>query len=420
MDKFVITGGRPLKGKIRADGSKNAVLPIIFASLLIDKGETVIRNVPPLRDIYTTIAVLEHIGAKVRYDAANEVITVDASELTNNSAPYDLMRQMRASFLVLGPILARLGRAEVSLPGGCSLGARPVDFHIKAFSALGATVTEKGGYVVAEASPLQGGPIYFDRPSHTGTENVLFGAVFASNRTTIANAACDPEVVDVVQFLNKAGARISGEGTPNIIVEPVKKLKNIEYTVSGDRLVGGTYLIGSAMTGGDVQVTGVDPVSLLLVLHKLTEMGCEIESGQGYIRCIGPKQLRPVQITTFPFPGFPTDLQACIMAAAATSSGTSRIRETVFVDRFSHTMELARLGADISVAGGEAIVHGGTELHGAQVMASDIRAGAGVVLACLAATGKSEVMRVYHVDRGYDSLELKLSSLGADIERKSG
>jgi len=419
MDKFIINGPCTLKGRVEADGSKNAALPIIAGALLIDKGETVIKNVPPLRDIYTLKKMLEYVGAKVTYDDKAHVFTVNAEVIDKNTAPYELMRQMRGSFLVLGPLLARMGEAKISLPGGCSLGPRPVDFHIKAFAKLGAKVREKAGYVIAKGKPLQGGNVYFDRPSHTGTENLLFGAVMAANKTVITNAACDPEVVDVANFLNAAGAKITGAGTPIIEIEPVKRLKAVEHKVSGDRLVAGTYMIGAALTGGKVEVSGVPPSDLTMVTHKLLEMGCKVEEKRKTITVKGPRRLKAVDMTTFPFPGFPTDLQAALMAAACVAEGTSHIKETVFVDRFSHSMELRRLGAEITASPGEAIITGVEKLHGASVMAPDIRAGAGLILACLAAEGKSEVLRVYHVDRAYDKLEEKLRSLGADITREN-
>jgi UDP-N-acetylglucosamine 1-carboxyvinyltransferase len=417
MDRFAIEGGRAIKGDIEVDGSKNAALPIIIGTLLISKGETTIRNAPPLQDIRTVIKVLEHIGAGISYDESARTLTVNAEQLSSSEAPYELMRRMRASFLVLGPLLARTGQARVSLPGGCVLGARPVDFHIKAFKNMGATVREDAGYVIAEGAPLKGGSIYFDRPSHTGTENVLFGAVLAEGPTTISNAACDPEIIDVAAFLNAAGARIKGAGTPNIEVEPVKSLNAVEYSVQGDRLVAGTFMIAAAITGGKVTVTGCRPDFLTVVCHKLTEMGCRIDITTDGLTVTGPERLDPVLVTTFPYPGFPTDLQACIMAAACVADGTSHIRETVFSDRFSHTMEMRRLGASITVTGDEAIIFGTDQLHGAEIMASDIRAGAGIVLAALAAPGHSEVLRVYHIDRGYHRLEEKLSALGADVKR---
>jgi UDP-N-acetylglucosamine 1-carboxyvinyltransferase len=417
MDKFVINGPTVLQGKVEVDGSKNATLPILAAALLIAKGETVIKNVPPLMDIYTLADMLRYIGAKVSYDAKARTVTVNAEKLTENTAPYELMRKMRGSFLVLGPLLARMGEARVSLPGGCVLGARPVDYHIKGFANLGARVTEEAGYVIARGKPLEGGAIYFDKPSHTGTENLLFGAVTARHKTTMTNAACDPEVVDTANFLNAAGAKISGAGTPNIVVEPVRQLNAIEYTVSGDRLVAGTYAVAAAITAGDLEISGVPAEHLTVLFHKLMEMGCTVETERSSFRVKGPRRLTATNVTCFPHPGFPTDLQACISAACSIASGTSHIRDTVFVDRFAHAMELRRLGADINASGGEAVINGVETLHGTGVMAPDIRAGAGLVLACLAAQGQSELLRVYHLDRAYYRWEEQLSPLGADIKR---
>jgi UDP-N-acetylglucosamine 1-carboxyvinyltransferase len=417
MDKFIIHGPTVLKGKVEVEGSKNAALPILAAALLIEKGETVIRNVPPLMDIFTMSETLRYIGAKVNYDPEARTVMVNAENLTENTAPYELMRKMRGSFLVLGPLLARMGEARVSLPGGCVLGARPVDYHIKGFAALGATISEEGGYVIARGKPLEGGSIYFDKPSHTGTENLLSGAVMAAHETVMTNAACDPEVVDVARFLTAAGAKIHGAGTPNIVVEPVKKLKAVEYSVSGDRLVAGTYAIGAAITGGQLEIAGVPPDQLTVVLHKLVEMGCIVEKSKTSFVVQGPKRLAATNVTTFPYPGFPTDLQACLSAACAVAAGTSHIRDTVFVDRFAHAMELRRLGADINASGGEAVINGVDRLQGAGVMAPDIRAGAGIALACLSAHGQSELLRVYHLDRAYYRFEEQLSRLGADIKR---
>jgi len=419
MDKFVITGGKTLNGKILTDGSKNAALPIIAATILFKKGVSVLDNIPPLRDIFTIKRVLEYIGAKIDYDPVKARMSVDCTNINNNVAPYDLMRQMRASFLVLGPLLGRLGEARVSLPGGCTLGARPIDYHILGFRALGAGISEEGGYVIAKSKRLQGATIHFDRPSHTGTENVMFGAVVAKGTTRIINAACDPEVVDVANFLNKAGAKIHGAGTASIVIEGVNSLNPVDYKVSGDRLVAGTYMCGAAITGGNLEIAGINPTHLTMVSRKLYEMGCKIEEKRSSLKIKGPEKLSPVKVVTFPFPGFPTDLQPCIVALSAVASGTSSIKETVFEDRFGHTMELRRLGANINVTLNEAMVNGVKELKGASVMASDIRAGAGLTLACLAASGNSELLRVYHVDRGYNRLEEKLSSIGADIKRIS-
>lgn len=417
MDRFVINGRKKLHGTVKTDGSKNAGLPIIASAILITRGEVELENIPPLRDIYTIKKVMEHLGARVEYDPKSMKMSIDASGINENTAPYELMRQMRASFLVLGPLLGRLGEARVSLPGGCSLGARPVDYHINGFKSLGAQVTEDAGYIIARAKPLKGATIHFDRPSHTGTENIIFGAVLAKGTTRIVNAACDPEVVDVANFLNLAGAKIKGAGTSTVIVEGVKSLKAVKYKVSGDRLVAGTYLCAGAITGGAVETTGINPSHLTMLSRKLYEMGCSVTEGKSSIKVVAPKRLKPVKVVTFPFPGFPTDLQACIMALATVAEGTSSIKETVFEDRFGHTMELRRLGADVTVTSDEAIVKGVELLKGASVMASDIRAGAGLVLACLASEGASEVLRVYHVDRGYSRMEEKLSSLGADIKR---
>lgn len=419
MDKFVINGGKRLSGTVRVEGSKNAALPIIVASMLIDSGQTVLKNIPPLRDIKTISQVLEYLGAKVDYDESAMEMRIEAHTISEDTAPYDLMRKMRASFLVLGPLLARLGQARVSLPGGCNIGARPVDYHIAGFAELGAAISVESGYVVAKAKPLKGATIHFDRPSHTGTENLIFGAVLAEGTTRIINAACDPEVVDVANFLNSAGAKIIGAGTSSIQIEGVKRLKSVSYEVSGDRLVAGTFLSAAAITGGKIVVEGANPSHLTMVSRKLYEMGCKIEEKDGSIGISGPKKLNPVKVVTYPYPGFPTDLQPCFMALATVANGTSHIRETIYEDRLRHTMELQRLGADISVTSDEATVNGIERLKGAGVMASDIRAGAGLVVACLAAAGTSDLLRVYHIDRAYYRMEEKLSSLGADIKRES-
>jgi UDP-N-acetylglucosamine 1-carboxyvinyltransferase len=419
MDRFIVKGSRPLSGVVKADGSKNAALPLMAATLLFKEGQTVIDNIPPLRDINTMRKMLEHLGAVIEYDPQAMTMIIDCSNIKTNVAPYDLVRQMRASFLVLGPLLVRLGEARVSLPGGCTLGARPVDYHILGFKSLGAEVRIDSGYVIAAAKELKGTTIYFDRPSHTGTENIIFGAVLAKGTTRIINAACDPEVVDVADFLKSAGAKIDGAGTSTITIEGVPTLRPARFRVSGDRLVAGTYLCGAAITGGTVEVTGINPQHLTMVSRKLSEMGCRIEEGGGNIKIKAPKRLSPIKVITFPFPGFPTDLQPCIMALAAVASGTSSIKETVFEDRLGHTMELRRLGADVVVTSNEVIVKGVEKLKGASVMASDIRAGAGLTLACLAAAGTSEILRVYHIDRGYYKLEQRFSELGADIKRES-
>jgi UDP-N-acetylglucosamine 1-carboxyvinyltransferase len=417
MDKFVIKGGERLSGTIRADGSKNAALPILAGTILFKKGVVTLRNIPPLKDILTMKKVLEFIGGKVEYDETKMEMQVDCTNIKDNTAPYELMRQMRASFLVLGPLLGRLGEARVSLPGGCSLGARPVDYHINGFRSMGAEIAEDSGYTIAKAKRLKGATIHFDRPSHTGTENILFGAVLAEGTTKIVNAACDPEVVDVANFLNAAGARINEAGTSTIIIEGVEELNPVDYKVTGDRLVAGTYLCGAAITGGEIEVTGVNPQHLTMVSRKLYEMGCSVTEKTDAIALKAAKKLKPVKLVTFPFPGFPTDLLPCFVALATVADGTSKIKETIFEERFSHTMELRRLGADLTVTSNEALINGVKHLKGAAVMASDIRAGAGLALACLVAKGESELLRVYHIDRGYHRLEEKLFSIGAEIKR---
>jgi UDP-N-acetylglucosamine 1-carboxyvinyltransferase len=419
MDSFTINGGKPLSGKIKTDGSKNAALPILAATLLIESGVTTIKNVPALRDINVMVRLLQSFGAQVEFDSKAGIITVDASQLTGHVAAYELVSQMRGAFVVLGPLLARLGEAKVSLPGGCSLGARPVDYHIRGLKSMGAEVSEKEGYVIAKLAVGADSVVCFDKQSHTGTENIIFAATLGSGKTTIINAACDPEVVDVAEFLNSAGARISGAGTGQIEVEAVNALKPTTYEVPGDRLVAGTYLIAAAATGGEVTVTGVAPNSLTMVLEKLAEMGCEVTSRRTSVSVKANSRLMPCLAVTYPFPGFPTDLQACLMAAMTVADGVSRLRETIFEDRFGHAMEMRRLGADITISSDEAIVRGVAKLSGAPVMAGDIRAGAGLVIACLAARKQSVVNRVYHIDRGYDRLEEKLSELGAEISRTS-
>ncbi len=419
MDKFIVNGGKKISGKIKVEGSKNASLPIIASTILFKEGVNTIENIPPLRDTSTIKKVIEHIGGTVEYDSSQAVMKIDCSNISDNIAPYELMRQMRASFLVLGPLLGRLGEAKVSLPGGCSLGARPVDYHVKGFRAMGADISEDSGYIIAKAKRLKGATIHFDRPSHTGTENIIFGAVLAEGTTIIVNAACDPEVVEVANFLNAAGAKIQGAGTSKITIDGVTTLKPVNYKVSGDRLVAGTHMCAAAITGGELEISGFYPAQLTMVSRKLYEMGCQITELDEGIKINAPKRLNPVKVVTFPFPGFPTDLQPSITALATVASGTSSIKETVFEDRFNYTMELRRLGADVTVTAGEAIVKGVDRLKGASVMASDIRAGAGLTLACLAAKGESEILRVYHIDRGYDKLEERYSQLGADIKRVS-
>ncbi len=417
MDKFIITGGKKLSGSVRIDGSKNAVLPIMTAALLIEKGTTTIKGVPDLADVHTAVDVLTHLGAVCDYDPQARQLSINAENLNRYEVPYDLMRKMRASFLVLGALIGRFGKAKISLPGGCSLGPRPVDLHLKGLRMLGVRFTEEGGYILADAPKLAGSTVYFDRPTHTGTENLISAAAVAPGKTVLINAAADPEVVDVAAFLNAAGAKISGAGTPHIAVTGTKKLKAVEYAVLPDRLEAGTFMMAAAITGGYVELTHVRPEDLDVVIMKLREMGATIETAKNKITVHGPSRLRATDITTFPYPGFPTDVQAGMLALLTVAEGTSRVVETVFPQRFAHTMELSRMGAEIRVTGAEATITGVRQLKAASVMASDIRAGAGLVVAALAAQGTSEVLRVYHIDRGYHNIERKLERLGADIQR---
>jgi UDP-N-acetylglucosamine 1-carboxyvinyltransferase len=418
MDKYVIEGGRPLNGSLSAMRSKNATLPILAGSLLVRTGKTTIQDVPELRDIGIMLKVLEHLGAVIERDRERRTVSIDASNLTGFEAPYDLVRQMRASFLVLGALIGRLQQARVSLPGGCSLGQRPVDLHLKGFNRLGIDIVEDSGYVVARGK-MKGGTVYFDRPSHTGTENLMLGAAISSGSTRIINAACDPEVVDLGNFLNEMGGKISGAGSSTVEIEGVDELQGMTYRPMPDRLEVGTLLCMAAASGGSLEIRDCAPDDLEVVLAKLHEMGCEIEAGRESIKLSANNKLKATDFHTYPYPGFPTDLQACFVALACVSEGTSRIRETIFDDRFSHCMELLRLGARITITGDVATVDGVPALSGTTVMASDIRAGAGLVTACLAANGTSEVRRIYHIERGYEFLPEKLQSVGASIRKVS-
>jgi UDP-N-acetylglucosamine 1-carboxyvinyltransferase len=417
MDKFVVKGGRKLSGKVKISGSKNAALPIIVASLLGEKGKTVLTNIPALMDIDTIMGVITSLGAKVEYDASSGRAVIDASTIKSHTAPYDLVRKMRASFLVMGPLLGRIGKARVSLPGGCVLGPRPVDQHLLGFVRLGARITEAKGYISASAKFLKGSEIFFDRPSHTGTENIMMAAVLARGKTTIINAAADPEVADLAELLGKMGARIEGAGTPRIEITGVSKLHGAEHSIMSDRLEAGTFLLALAACGGEIEIERTNPSDNEILISKLREAGVEIRIGRKSIMAVSSGRPAPLRITTYPFPGFPTDLQAAVMAVASVGKGTSYIRETVFTERFTHVMEMQRLGADITISGDEAVINGVSRLNGTSVMASDIRAGAGLIIATLAARGDSEILRVYHIDRGYQNIETKLQGLGGNIMR---
>lgn len=414
MEQLKIRGGKPLHGEVAISGAKNAVLPILAATLLV-AGETIIDNVPRLRDVHTFIKVLNAMGAKAAFTGDNQV-TVDASHITNPEAPYELVKTMRASILVLGPLLARFGQGRVSLPGGCAIGARPVDQHIKGMQALGAHIDIHEGYIEASGK-LRGSRFLMDVVTVTGTENLLMAAALAEGTTILGNAACEPEVSDLAYCLNAMGAKISGIGTTTLTIEGVRALKPARYATLPDRIETGTHLIAAAITGGDITTRHTRPDLLEAVLEKLEAAGAEITRGDDHIRLVQRGRPRAVSIRTAPFPAFPTDMQAQFMALNTIAQGTATIIETIFENRFMHVPELARMGADITIEGHTATVHGVEKLSGAPVMATDLRASACLVLAALAAEGESTIDRIYHLDRGYDAIEKKLSALGADICR---
>ena len=415
MDAFLIRGGRHLKGRVKVRGAKNAVLPIMAASMLAD-GPCVVGNVPVLRDITTMSSVLRQMGVKV-HDVGTGTLTIDAGGLSDHIAPYELVRTMRASVLVMGPLLARLGKAKVALPGGCAIGLRPVDIHLKGIEALGAKIKMGRGYVQVSGRRLSGAEIFLDYPSVGATENLLMAAVLARGKTVIANAAREPEVQDLTRFLRAMGANIEGEGSSRITIEGVKSLGSAEHQVIPDRIEAGTYLVAGVITKGKVTVDGVVEEHLEPAISKLREAGAEIEANGPSLTISAPDGLRPLDIRTSPYPGFPTDMQAQFMALMAVTPGRSSITETVFENRFMQVAELNRMGAEIRIEHNTAIVNGVKRLSGAEVMASDLRASAALVLAGLVARGETKVSRIYHIDRGYDQIERRLKALGADIER---
>jgi UDP-N-acetylglucosamine 1-carboxyvinyltransferase len=414
LEKIVIHGGRRLKGEVRISGAKNAALPLLFATLLAP-GTHRVGNVPHLRDIDTVEKLLTILGAGVVRE--NGTFAVDASEIRSIEAPYDLVRTMRASVLVLGPLLARLGQARVSLPGGCAIGARPINLHLKGLEAMGARVVLDHGYVEAKAKRLRGARIYFDVPTVGGTENLMMAATLAKGTTVLENAAREPEIVDLAAALTGMGARIEGAGSDTITIEGVDELQPLDYRVMPDRIEAGTFMIAAAITRGDVRLTEAVPAHLEALISKLREAGVEITEEEGKIRVRGPRKLSSVNIKTHPHPGFPTDMQAQFMALMMFGSGTSVITESVFENRFMHVCELQRMGADIAIEGHTATVKGVKSLVGAPVMATDLRASASLILAGLAAENTTEVSRIYHLDRGYERIEAKLQGLGADIKR---
>lgn len=416
MEKLKVTGGCRLKGEVKASGAKNAALPILAASLLT-ADDLVLHNVPHLSDIRTMGKLLSGLGMTVERPSDTETVRLNAKSLTTLTAPYELVKTMRASIVTLGPMLARFGEARVSLPGGCAIGARPVDQHIKGLQTLGAEVVIDHGYVVAKAKRLKGAHIVTDMVTVTGTENLLMAATLAEGTTVIENAAREPEVVDLANCLIAMGAKIRGAGTPVIEVEGVSELHGATHSVLPDRIETGSFLVAALMTRGDVTVTHAAPHTLDIVLEKLREAGATVQTGDDWIRVSIDKRPQAVSVRTVPHPGFPTDMQAQFMALDTIAEGTGRITETIFENRFMHVPELQRLGANITVDGHTAVVTGVEALSGANVMATDLRASASLVIAGLVAKGETIVDRIYHLDRGYDHMEVKLAALGARIER---
>jgi UDP-N-acetylglucosamine 1-carboxyvinyltransferase len=417
MDKIVIEGGHSLKGEVKISGAKNAALPILVTSLLAD-GWNTYTNIPDLKDIESTLLLLSSLGAKVERE--KDTVRIDASGLNNPEASYDLVRKMRASILVLGPLLARLKEARVSLPGGCAIGARPINLHLKGLARLGAAIEVEHGYIKASVDCLKGNSIYFDISTVTGTENLMMAAVLADGATVLRNAAREPEIIAVADVLNKMGADIKGAGTSEITIQGVSSLKPVSVSIIPDRIEAGTFMVASALTGGDVTLTGCRTDHLEAVIHKLSLTGSQVVVDGSNIRVKGPDKIKSIDVKTQPYPGFPTDMQAQFMVLMSVACGFSIISETIFENRFIHVSELKRMGAQIKVSGNSALVQGVKQLSGAPVMASDLRASASLILAGLVARGQTEVNRVYHLDRGYQSIEAKFAKLGAAVKRVKG
>lgn len=418
MDKFVINGGIKLQGEVRISGAKNAALPLLAATILAETPIT-LTNVPNLKDVNTLVELIAGLGISISY--SGDTVKADTSTLNNQFAPYELVKTMRASILVLGPLVARYGSAQVSLPGGCAIGSRPVDQHLKALEALGAHIEVENGYVNAKVDGrLKGADITFDMVTVGGTENILMAAVLAEGVTTLRNAACEPEITDLANMLIKMGAKIEGVDTDTLVITGVESLQGCEYAVVADRIETGSYLAAAAITGGKVKTTHTDPTLLEAVLDKFEEMGAEVTRGDDWIELdMQDKRPKAVSFRTLPHPDFPTDMQAQLMAVNAIGHGFATISETIFENRFMHVPELSRMGANIQVEGNDAVVTGVEKLSAAPVMATDLRASFSLVLAALAAEGESIVDRIYHIDRGYENVETKLQSLGAQIKRVS-
>jgi len=416
MSKIIVRGGNRLSGTVKVSGAKNSVLPIIAASILGEAGESVICDAPPLDDVLTINKVLESLGIHITY--RNEVIRVNAEKLSSYEAPYELVRKMRASFLVMGPLLARVGVARIALPGGCAIGTRPIDQHLKGFEAMGAQIGLGQGFIEARVKgKLQGAKIYLDFASVGATENIMMAATLAEGTTIIENAAKEPEIVDLANYLNAMGAKVRGAGTGVIRIEGVEKLRGVNHTVIPDRVEAGTYMIAAAITGGDVYVEGAIADHLNPVISKLQEMGVLVEPDENGVRVHVKRQLRSVDVKTLPYPGFPTDMQSQMMALLMVSDGTSVVTETIFENRFMHVDEFKNMRGQIKVEGRTAVINGNTKLYGAKVCATDLRAGAALILAGLAADGETEITGTHHIDRGYVNIAEKLRAIGADVRR---
>jgi UDP-N-acetylglucosamine 1-carboxyvinyltransferase len=415
LEKIVVEKSPPLKGNVRVSGAKNSALPILAASLLGTE-DIILEDVPNLKDVDVICEVLTSLGAKVeRYEEGK--IKINSVNIDKYETPYELMSKMRASFLVMGPLLTRIGKAKTSLPGGCAIGTRPIDLHLKGFRALGANIDVDHGYVEAFADKLIGDRIYLDFPSVGATENIMMAAVLAEGETTIDNAAMEPEIVDLANFLNKLGGNVKGAGTSTIRIKGVDNLKWTVHSVNPDRIEAGTFMVASAITGGDVIIENVIPNHIKPIIAKLREVGCDVYENGDKVRVVGNTKIKAVDVKTLPYPGFPTDMQAQFMALMSIADGTSVIIETVFENRFMHVDELKRMGADIKIDGRSAIIQGVNSLMSAPVKATDLRAGAALILAGLVADGKTEIDNVYHIDRGYDHIEDKFSQLGGKIYR---
>lgn len=416
MEKIIVHGGKRLSGSVKIEGAKNAVLPVIAASMLASEGTSKIYNVPELADVYTINEVLRNLNTSVNY--ANKTIMVNAVAELFTEAPFEYVKKMRASFLVMGPLLARVGHAKIALPGGCAIGSRPIDQHLKGFEAMGAEVKIGNGSIEARVNGrLKGAIVYLDFPSVGATENIIMAATLADGETIIENAACEPEIVNLAQYVNAMGAKVSGAGTSRIKIEGVETLHGAEHTILPDRIEAGTYMIAAAITGGNVLIEDADVEDLRPLISKLRDIGVDVEEELGGIRVIGSDHLQAVDIKTMPHPGFPTDLQAQMMALLLRAKGTSVITETVFENRFMHVEEFRRMNASIKIEGRSAIIGGPCDLQGAEVAATDLRAGAALVIAGLVAKGYTRVSNLHHIDRGYVDLAGKLQALGADIER---